>query len=231
LKEAISSSDVLRGVDTAIVFRLVRLISQPFEKWKAYELGVIDKDGKILIPKGERTKNQKATLTLFHKLARNIKKLLRKIPLGNTIIGSFAASMFLIKEHHQNPYGRNLEERFLNFYEENEKFINDVYDLFREEYEQLDESVTTGAVQGVDRPISMPYNPDKFMGMKVFDVDTERYMKSKDGKRKYTKYNRYVGDDDMGESIRQYGRKYPKAGIILRDSHSGSMIFLRKPQN
>lgn len=226
---SISKSDAFRAVDTVIILRLVRLITVPFENWKSFKMGVIDAEGQIVTKKKDRTPEQKAAFTMFHRLARNIKKMLRLIPFGRTILGSFAASMFLIREAHENPFGVNLQERFEQYLSDNEEIINDLYEMYQDELETLTENVTTGAVQAPSFPIDMPYKPDQFMGNKVFDVPTERYMKSKDGKRKYTKYERYVGSDEIGEEIRQYGRNNPKSGIILRDEKSGSMIFLRKP--
>lgn len=220
---------VVRAVDTVTVLRFIKMLSTPFPKWPAYETGVIDENGDTVTPANERTPEQKASFTMFHKLARNIKRLVNKIPFGSTILGSFAAAMFLLREAHMNPFGRHLEERWQDFIENDQKFINEAYEVF-ESQQELQEQTTTAAVQGADFPLDVTYKPDKFMGMKVFDVDTQRYMKSKDGKKKYTKYSRYVGDDEIGEEIRQYGRQYPKSGIILRDSKSGSMIFLRKPQ-
>jgi hypothetical protein len=61
----------------------------------------------------------------------------------------------------------------------------------------------------------------------VFVVDTERFNKARVGKKKYLKYEKYVGSDEVGNAIRDYGRKYPKKPIILQDDKTGSMIFLR----
>jgi len=221
---------VVRAVDTITILRFVKLVSTPFDKWPAYRSGVIDENGNTLVYKKDRTEDQKSSFTMFHRLARNIKRLISKIPFGGSILGSFAAAMFLIRESQHNPFGRNLQERWEHFLEHDEQFIRDAFEIFESQMkDELQESTTTAAVQGVSYPMSIDYKPDTFMGMKVFDVDTERYMKSRQGKRKYTKYSSYVGSDEVGESIRQYGRSYPKSGIILRDSKSGSMTFLRKP--
>lgn len=67
----------------------------------------------------------------------------------------------------------------------------------------------------------------KFANNDVFVVDTERFNKARLGKKKYLKYETYVGNDEVGNEIRQYGRKYPKKPIILQDDKTGAMIFLR----
>ena len=41
------------------------------------------------------------------------------------------------------------------------------------------------------------------------------------------RYEKYVGNDDTGELIRQYGRNNPKAPIILKNSQTGAMLYLR----
>lgn len=67
-----------------------------------------------------------------------------------------------------------------------------------------------------------------FAGCKIFDVDTDTFMQARYGKGKRERYKRFVGAGDVGEEIREYGRKNPKENIVLRDRSNGSMIYLRK---
>lgn len=226
-----AAQKAIRVVDTAMVLRLVGLITLPFNKWKAYKRDVIDEDGNIKTPKKERTDEQKASFTMYHRVARNLKKLISLIPFGRTVLGSFAASMFLIKECREHPFGNvRLEEDFNQFLLDNEEIINDLYELHYDDLHFVAENVTTASIQMPSFPIDHPYKPSEFMGHRIFDVPTERYMKSKNGKKKYARYERYVGTDEIGEEIRDYGRNNPGKGIILRDEKSGSMIFLRRPR-
>lgn len=68
----------------------------------------------------------------------------------------------------------------------------------------------------------------KFAGTQVFEVSNDVYYKCINGKKKYGRYKKYVGDDDTGNAIREYGIKNPKLSIILKNSATGSMIYLRK---
>ena len=61
----------------------------------------------------------------------------------------------------------------------------------------------------------------------MFDVNPTHFELCRMGKRKYLRYEKYVGNDDTGESIRQYGRNNPKAPIILKNSQTGAMLYLR----
>ena len=228
-------SGAIKGVDLASIMRIITLITIPFKHWTAFKTGVIDKDGKTLKKRRDRkTREEKDSFTMFHRFVRNIKRIIGFIPFGKTIIGSLAASLFLLREYQEHPFDndqRALLERFNKFWEENEEFITELYEVYEDDFNNLltEEAQTTTAQVALSK-FPLTFEPkDKFMGMKVFDVDTDRYMKSRLGKKKYTRYSRYVGEDEVGETIRAYGRKYPKEGIILRDVTTSQMIFLRRP--
>jgi hypothetical protein len=95
LKEGIIS----RSADLFYAFRFLKLLTTPWDKMSAYELGVIDGTGKVLKKPSERTNEDKAAYTVFHKLVFNVKRLLGKLPFGQTKLASYAAALFLIKEH------------------------------------------------------------------------------------------------------------------------------------
>ena len=64
-------------------------------------------------------------------------------------------------------------------------------------------------------------------GKKVFVVTPEKYWDSRLGKARYNSYKKYVGNDKLGEAIRQYGLENPKAPIILKNSENGAMLYLK----
>lgn len=88
---------LLRGPDFFYAIRFLRLLTTKWEKTEAFKLGIIDKNGKKL--KKPETVEEKSAYSLFHKLVYNIKRLINKIPLGKSTIASYAAALFLIKEH------------------------------------------------------------------------------------------------------------------------------------
>ena len=45
--------------DSVLVYQFLKRLVTPFEKFPAYQTGVIDKDGKILVPKHKRTQEQR----------------------------------------------------------------------------------------------------------------------------------------------------------------------------
>ena len=126
-------SGAIKVVDLASIMRIITLITIPFKHWTAFKTGVIDKDGKTLKKRRDRkTREEKDSFTMFHRFVRNIKRIIGFIPFGKTIIGSLAASLFLLREYQEHPFDndqRALLERFNKFWEENEEFITELYEV------------------------------------------------------------------------------------------------------
>jgi len=93
----LKESMVSRIADLAYAVRFLRLLVTPWEKTEAFKTGVVDKNGKKI--KKPDTPEAKSAYTLFHKLVFNIKRLLNKAPGGKSKLASYAAALFLIKEH------------------------------------------------------------------------------------------------------------------------------------
>ena len=89
-----------RAADLGYAFRFLKLLTTPWEKLEAYKLGIVDKRGRNLKKAKElKTSEEKSAYTIFHRLVFNVKRLLQLIPGGKTKIASYAAALFLIKEH------------------------------------------------------------------------------------------------------------------------------------
>ena len=91
---------VSRTGDLFYAFRFLKLLVTPFEKTKAFELGIIDKDGAVLKKRVDRqSPDEKSAYTVFHRLVFNLKRLIGKAPGGKSVIARYGAALFLIKEH------------------------------------------------------------------------------------------------------------------------------------
>jgi hypothetical protein len=85
-------------VQNLVALNLLRIISIPWEKQKAYECGIIDGDGKR-IHTGSISQECKKHYTLIHKIAYNLKRLLNKVPgVGQKAITSYIGALLLLKE-------------------------------------------------------------------------------------------------------------------------------------
>lgn len=99
-------------VDLFLVYNFLKRLATPFESWDAYKKGVIDKDGKILIAKRDRDNDQKKAFGVFDLMVLKLKKLIEKIPgsQASKMLASYAAALYLIKEHNMFQVGSVLSE-------------------------------------------------------------------------------------------------------------------------
>lgn len=103
-------------------FRFIRMIVMNWKNWDAYKEGVIDQNGKRIKAQPLDTDARKSSYTPFIRLAANVKRLLSKIPLLGTALGSFAAALFLIKEKY-NLDDKNLAKIMEEFGFKPEDFL------------------------------------------------------------------------------------------------------------
>ena len=87
-----------RGIDTVIVFRVLKLLTTPWKEQAAFEHGLIDEKGKRTKKKPKSPK-EKDAYTFLHRLVFNLKRIMEMIPFGKSRIASYAAALFLVKEH------------------------------------------------------------------------------------------------------------------------------------
>lgn len=85
-----------RIVDNLIAFRVLSMLVKPFDETDAFKLGIIDKNGKKL--RDPKTEEEKDSYDYLSRLTFNLKKLLNKLPGGDTRLKNVVAALFLIKE-------------------------------------------------------------------------------------------------------------------------------------
>ena len=89
--------------DLVYTFRFLRLLTTKFEDTEAYKAGIIDENGKRLKSFDLNTMDNRNTYknyyTSFHRLVFNIKKIMEKVPGGGSRLASYAAALYLLKEH------------------------------------------------------------------------------------------------------------------------------------
>jgi len=88
-----------RAIDTVITFRVLKLLTKKWTEHEAFNLGIIDKKGKRNKEVTIDTKEKKEAFTFLHRLVFNLKRIIELLPGGKSRLGSYAAALFLIKEH------------------------------------------------------------------------------------------------------------------------------------
>ena len=91
-----------RAVDLFVTYRFLKLLVTPWKKQEAYKLGIIDDKGKNLIRSRDfEREDQRTAFTLLHRLVFNCKRIMQKIPFVRSQLGTYAAALFLLKEHYK----------------------------------------------------------------------------------------------------------------------------------
>lgn len=208
-------------VDLYLVYRILRKLTTPYNKWEAYKTGVIDAQGNLLKKSKDRTTNEEQkSFTKFDLIILKLKKLLEKIPGGKSRFASYAAALMLVKE------GKELEENDTLLEERLHTYLSGENSNLVEEIANVAGGSNIAGFDGNHQP-KKKVVMRRFANNDVFVVDTKRYLKSRFGKKKYRRYDECVGDDEVGCAIREYGLKYPNRPIIIEDETTGAMLFLR----
>ena len=89
-----------RALDAVVGIRLLKLLSTPIQKSKAFQLGIIDADGKKL--KNPTTTAERNAYTLLNRFVFKVQKsLTRSSDMNARRLLSFAAAMALLREYEE----------------------------------------------------------------------------------------------------------------------------------
>lgn len=219
-----------RLVDLYIVFQLVKKLTTPFNKTEAFARGIIDAKGNVLRPfKSLTNPKDKAAWTWLDILMNNLKRLLAKIPGGQSAFFTYAMAFWLLKEPitKLQRASRFAEQRL------SEEVLGVAADKYLSEATDLTQLMSEAVPEMGNGPIReqrLHEEQEMFAGRKVFSVDSDTFHRCRLGKRKHARYEQYVGNGTTGQKIREYGRsRHGKNGIILVDQTTGAMLYLRHP--
>ena len=102
-----------RVIDALIAYRVLKLLVTPFNRTKAFKLGIIDDKGKVLIKSknflktfsSQELPKARESYTLLIRFVFNLKRLLGKVGIRGPLGTSAAAAIAFFKEEN----GQNLE--------------------------------------------------------------------------------------------------------------------------
>lgn len=109
-----------RFVDNLIAFRVLYMLVTPFTDTEAYKLGIIDANGKNLRKSSSlTTSEEKDAYNYLTRLVFNMKKILAKLPGGDSKLKNIIAAMFLVKEYYESGDRTTslMEERYMRVLE------------------------------------------------------------------------------------------------------------------
>jgi len=107
-----------RAIDLFVAYRFLRILTTPWEDQDAFKFGIIDDNGKLLRRANTlKTDEEKKSFTLLHRLVFNLKRILHKVPLVRSKIGTYATALFLLKQSvvTDQEEGDMIERTFINW--------------------------------------------------------------------------------------------------------------------
>ena len=156
-----------RIVDNLIAYRILKMLVTNFEDTEAYKLGIIDAKGKNIRKANTlQTSKERDAYTYLNRLVFNMKKIINKIPSGESKIKSLVAALWLVKEQYQSGSRSTalMQEKFDNIM----KLLDNRVSLVEEEIivkKFLDEdgiANVTGAAVSTDQPKIGPKEIKKY---------------------------------------------------------------------
>ena len=143
-------------VDLYLVYQFIKRLTTPFKDWPAYKLGIIDEKGNQLKKRKELFKvAERDAFGIFDLMILKLKKLLAKLPGGQTKLATYAAALWLVKESSDiEEYGEELTEEviesrlsyYLNYITESYN-VNDKFEMMLED--GIVNSAGSGAIAGI----------------------------------------------------------------------------------
>ena len=112
-----------RVIDALIAYRVLKLLVTPFNRTKAFKLGIIDDKGKVLIKSKDLPNSgpQREAYTLLIRFVFNLKKLLGKVGIRGPLGTSAAAALAFFKEENgqylevENTVYKHIREKGFQF--------------------------------------------------------------------------------------------------------------------
>lgn len=146
-----------RIVDNLIAYRILSMLVTPFEESPAYKLGIIDKVGKNLKKASSlKTTEEKDAYSYLHRLVFNMKKIINKLPGGESKLKSLIAALFLVKEYYESGSRTTslMEERYTKIMEvlKNNVTLVEEEILVRKFINEDGIANVTGAAVSTDQP-------------------------------------------------------------------------------
>ena len=143
-----------RFVDNVLAYRILSMLVKNFRDTQAYKLGLIDDKGKNL--KKPETSAEKDAYTYLHKLVFNMKKIVNRLPGGESKLKSVVTALFLIKEYYEsgNRTTSLMEDRYKSLMDMDISLIEEeiLVEKYMKDIEEDAPTNATGVAVSTDRP-------------------------------------------------------------------------------
>jgi len=162
-------------MDNIIAAKLLYMLVTPFDKTDAYRLGIVDAKGKLLKhAKDLKTQAEKDAYNYLTRLIFNLKRLINKLPGGESNLKNLVAAYYFVKEKVETKTAFVSEQQFRNLVQRLDKVtLVEEEILIEKVLKQLEEdggvaANATGAAVSTDQP-------------KIGKKDIKKYQKGQAG--------------------------------------------------
>lgn len=250
------SSAIKQGSDLYFLYTFIKRLSTPFKDTKAFELGIIDNDGKILKKRKElETEEEKNAYTLMDTFIFNMKKLISKVPFGNTRFASYAAALFMLRENNviYNLENDELEfdyKQFEDYYcllSENQNFLDQYHNdnMLLENWSKEDvnedspvNAAGSGAIAGLgvdapgkpgsgEPPVKSKLNKKKVLRSNEFMINPKSFIKTKIYKESIDTFDQLIKLIGLNEDLKYYHDIFPTKDLVLVNERTLEEISIR----
>lgn len=145
-------------VNNLVAFRILYMLVTPFDQTEAFKLGVIDKDGNVLVKIRDQNSAQRDAYDMLDRLVFSLKRLLGKVPGGKSQLASLAAAYYLVKEAHENKttITQDLVEKVFGIIDSGVSLVEE--EIVVEQFLKVYEDGAAGGAGGVGAGGAMPVN-------------------------------------------------------------------------
>lgn len=212
-------------VDNLFAFRVLYKLVTPFKDTAAFKLGIIDEKGTLLKKVSElNTSEERDAYSVLDRLVFNLKRLLIKLPGGDSKLKNIAAAYFLIREAQTHDISDTLEESLRHLTESNITLVEETATLL--EFLSLFEDApvnSTGPAVSSDEPVVRRGKGGRRFAS--FNVKPEVISRFGKGKKKFSKWKDYLNMEDASEKqIYDYAKKHPRGVLVLRSGEQMKAI-------
>lgn len=145
-------------VNNLVAFRILYMLVTPFDQTEAFKLGVIDKDGNVLVKIRDQNSAQRDAYDMLDRLVFSLKRLLGKLPGGKSQLASLASAYYLVKEAYENKttITQDLVEKVYGIIDSGVSLVEE--EIIVEQFLKVYEDGAAGGAGGAAAGGAMPVN-------------------------------------------------------------------------
>ena len=210
-----------RIVDNLIAYRVLSMLVQNFEDSKAFKLGIIDKTGKNLKKANTlKTSEEKDAYNYLNRLVFNMKKIINKLPGGESKTKSLVAALWLVKETYES--GSRSTAMMQEKFDKLMTMLDNRVSLVEEELlvnKFLSEEGDAGAMNVTGAAVSTDEPKIDKKNIKKFQLMAKRKPVTEDLEESWKDTMKWIPHPEYGYALSKYTSNH-KSAYVFNDAYN-----------